>query len=99
MTGHSLRFDAAEKRLVRACADDHGGGDLIRATVNNRFDNEVIGAAEAIHCRRRPDASEPFYPFVLSRREQSLLPQSYRRRLANARRLTGRPGNGDLFAA
>jgi hypothetical protein len=67
--------------------------------VNNRFDNEVIGAAEAIHCRRRPDASEPFYPFVLSRREQSLLPQSYRRRLANARRLTGRPGNGDLFAA
>jgi hypothetical protein len=26
MAGAALRFDAAEKRLVRACADDDGGG-------------------------------------------------------------------------
>jgi len=26
VAGSSLRFDAAEKRLVRACADDRGDG-------------------------------------------------------------------------
>jgi hypothetical protein len=43
----ALRFDAPEKRLVRARAGDDVGADLIRAIVINRVNNEVCGPSVA----------------------------------------------------
>jgi hypothetical protein len=45
----SLRFDAAEKRLVRAVLAMTAAADLIRAAVRNRFDAVVLGISVAIH--------------------------------------------------
>jgi len=53
MAGAALRFDAAEKRLVRGALTMTAAANLIRATVNNRVDNGVLGASVAIHCGRR----------------------------------------------
>jgi len=53
MPGPSLRFDAAEKRLVRAGLAVPAAAEVIRATVNNRVDNELRRPSVANHCRRR----------------------------------------------
>jgi hypothetical protein len=77
VAGTSLRVAAAKKRLVRARADDDGGGRLIRATVHNRVDNQVRGASLANHRHRhrRSDRSRAvFYRCRVSRRDQSLRP-------------------------
>jgi hypothetical protein len=47
--------------------------DLIRATVRNRFDNEVRAASMAIHRRRRSERCRAVFSLRVSRREQSLL--------------------------
>jgi len=62
MAAASLRFDAAEKRLVRAVLTMTAAADLIRAAVRNRFDNVVRGTSVAIHRRRRSDRSRAVLP-------------------------------------
>ena len=49
----ALRFDAAENGSSARARTMTAAANLIRATVNNRVDNEVSGASVAIHCRRR----------------------------------------------
>jgi len=49
----ALRFDAAENDSSARARTMTAAANLIRATVNNRVDNEVLGASVAIHCRRR----------------------------------------------
>jgi hypothetical protein len=65
--------------------------ELIRATVKNRFDNQLRAASVAIHCRRRSDRYRAVFSLRVSRREQSLRPQPHRRRVT-ARGSPGGPG-------
>jgi hypothetical protein len=48
-SGSSPRKNGSSARVLTMTA----AADVIRATVNNRVDNEVLGASVAIHCRRR----------------------------------------------
>jgi hypothetical protein len=73
MTGPPLRFDAAEKRLVRARADVAGGGG------SDPHDREQSGrqrAARSIGGESLPPPQKTlpsrFFHFRRSRREQSL---------------------------
>jgi hypothetical protein len=100
LAGTSLRFVAAEKRLVRARADVTAAADVIRATVHHRVDNQVAGGVSG------ESAPPPLGPLPnrfthrrVSRREQSLRPSqtaSLRRQGSGS---SDGPGGGDLFAA
>jgi hypothetical protein len=90
MAGTSLRFDTAENDSSARVLTMPAAAELIRATVKNRFDNQVRAAAAANHGRRRSDRCRAVFSLRVSRREQSLRPQPHRRRVTAW--LTGRPG-------
>ena len=77
--------------------------EVIRPTVRNRFDNELVRTPVANQRRRARSASKPDLPSSPSRREQVAAPEA--RPVAAALdsasdgELTGRAWSGDLFAA
>ena len=74
--------------------------DLIRATVNNRVDNDVRVRQWRITAAADRTAPESFYPLSGVAARTVASPQPYRRRLADcAAAHRAKPGVGDLFAA
>jgi hypothetical protein len=67
-SGSTPRKNGSSARVLTLPA----AADLIRATVRNRFDNQVRAASVAIHCRRRSDRCRAVFSLRLSRREESL---------------------------
>ena len=70
----ALRFDATENGSSARARTMTAAANLLRATVNNRVDNEVLGASVAMHSAADRTAPEPFTHCRFSRREQSLRP-------------------------
>ena len=93
----SLRFVAAEKRLVRARAERCRRRLIDPPDREHRVDNQVAGASVA-NRRRRSDRSRTVLPTVACRGANSryapATPSSQ-----TVRRCTGRAAVGDLFAA
>jgi hypothetical protein len=71
--------------------------ELIRATVKNRFENQVRVASAAIHRRRRSERCRAVFLSSRVTARTVAPPQPHRRRMTA--RLTGRVWGGDLFAA
>jgi hypothetical protein len=97
MAGPALRFDAAENDSSAHVLTGPAAAEVIRATVNNRVDNELRGASVANHCRRREERSRAVFPL------SSIAARTVAPAAATPSSLSGgSPGSlrdGDLFAA
>src|SRR5688572_19262144 len=100
MAGRSLRFDAAEKRRVRAACSSPAAAELIRASVTNRVDNGGPGASVAIHGRRRSERARAVLRTVACRGANSRSASAHRRPIDQGAAVH-RTGlrDGDVFAA